>query len=108
MLLISLPHQYSRLRAPSGSIIGSGVVGLVVGRAVLAPGAITTHRVLGAIVVYLNFGLIAAGIYRIIWDFYPNAFHGISPDATPAQATSALVYYSFLTLTTVGYGECPG
>lgn len=88
-----------------GTIVGSAVVGIVVGRAVLAPGPITSHRVLGAIVVYLNFGLIAAAIYRVIWDFHPDAFHGIAPDVTAAQATGALVYYSFVTLTTVGYGD---
>jgi hypothetical protein len=99
------PSLFTAQLAHFGSIVGSIVVGIVVGRAVLAPGPITTHRVLGAIVVYLNFGLIAAAIYRVIWDFYPNAFHGIAPDIAPSQATGALVYYSFMTLTTVGYGD---
>jgi Ion channel len=88
-----------------GSIVGSVIVGVVVCRAVLAPGPLTTHRVLGAIVVYLNFGLIAAAIYHVIWDFYPAAFHGITTDFSPAQATGALVYFSFVTLTTAGYGD---
>jgi hypothetical protein len=99
------PSVFTAQLTHSGSIVGSVVVGIVVGRAVLAPGPITAHRVLGAIVLYLNFGLIAAAIYRVIWDFHPEAFHGIVADATPAQATGALVYYSFVTLTTVGYGD---
>ncbi len=99
------PSVFTAQLTHSGSIVGSVVVGIVVGRAVLAPGPITAHRVLGAIVLYLNFGLIAAAIYRVIWDFHPAAFHGIAADASPAQATGALVYYSFVTLTTVGYGD---
>ncbi len=99
------PSVFTAQLTNSGSIVSSVVVGIVVGRAVLAPGPITTNRVLGAIVLYLNFGLIAAAIYRVIWDFHPDAFHGIAADATPAQATGSMVYYSFVTLTTVGYGD---
>ena len=88
-----------------GTIIGSVIISLVVGRAVLAPGPVTAHRVLGAIVLYLNFGIIAAAVYRVIGDFDPAAFGGIAPDATPAQVTNILVYFSFVTLTTTGYGD---
>jgi ion channel len=88
-----------------GTIIGSVIISLVVGRAVLAPGPITAHRVLGAIVLYLNFGMIAAAIYRVIWDLDPAAFGGIAPDATPGQVNGILVYFSFVTLTTTGYGD---
>ncbi len=99
------PSVFTVQLTHSGAIVGSVVVGIVVGRAVLAPGPITAHRVLGAIVLYLNFGLIAAAIYRVIWDFHPDAFHGIAADATAAQATGSLIYCSFVTLTTVGYGD---
>jgi len=88
-----------------GTIIGSVIISLVVGRAVLAPGPITAHRVLGAIVLYLNFGTIAAAVYRVIWDIDPAAFGGIAPDATPGRVTGILVYFSFVTLTTTGYGD---
>jgi len=88
-----------------GTIIGSVIISLVVGRAVLAPGPITAHRVLGAIVLYLNFGIIAAAVYRVITDFDSAAFGGIAPAATPAQITNILVYFSFTTLTTTGYGD---
>jgi hypothetical protein len=96
---------YSIQLAHVGTIIGSVIISLVVGRAVLAPGPITAHRVLGAVVLYLNFGIIAAAVYRVIWDFDPAAFGGIAPGATPGQATGILVYFSFVTLTTTGYGD---
>ncbi len=99
------PSVFTAQLTHSGSIVGSVVVGIVVGRAVLDPGPITTHRVLGAIVLYLNFGLIATAIYRVVWDFHPDAFQGIAANATPAEATGGLVYFSFVTLTTAGYGD---
>lgn len=102
---ILVPSLFAVQFTHIGTIAGSVIIGIVVGRAVLAPGAITTHRVLGAIVLYLNFGMIAAAIYRVIWDFDPTAFAGIASDAPPAQATGALIYYSFVTLTTTGYGD---
>ena len=53
----------------------------------------------------MNFGTIAAAVYRVIWDIDPAAFGGIAPDATPGQVTGILVYFSFVTLTTTGYGD---
>jgi hypothetical protein len=104
-LNVIAPSLFTAQLTHSGSILGSVVVGIVVGRAVMAPGPITRHRVTGAIVLYLNFGIIAAAIYRVIWDFDPAAFQGLAPDASPAQATGGLVYFSFVTLTTTGYGD---
>lgn len=88
-----------------GTIFGSVIIGVVVGRAVLAPGVVTAHRVLGAIVLYLNFGMIAAAVYRVIWDFDPAAFGGLTANTTPTQASGALIYFSFVTLTTTGFGD---
>ena len=59
------PSLFTMQLTHFGTIIGSVIVGVVVGRAVLAPGAITVQRVLGAIVLYLNFGMIAAAVYRV-------------------------------------------
>jgi hypothetical protein len=99
------PSLFTVQLAHFGTIISSVIIGVVVGRAVLAPGIITGQRVFGAIVLYLNFGMIAAAVYRVIWDFDPAAFTGIGPDATPARVTGILVYFSFTTLTTTGYGD---
>lgn len=99
------PSLFTVQLSHTGTIIGFVIFGVVVGRAVFAPGIVTGHRVRGAIVLYLNFGMIAAAVYRVIWDFSPAAFWGIAADATPAQATGNLIYFSFVTLTTVGYGD---
>ncbi len=75
------------------------------GRAVLAPGEITRHRILGAIVLYLNFGMIFATGYRWIWESSANALSGIPAGTDAGSETGTILYFSFVTLTTIGYGD---
>ena len=66
---IVAPSSFAVQFGHVGTIIGFIVISVVIGRAVFAPGIVTAYRVLGAIVLYLNFGMIAAAVYRVIWDF---------------------------------------
>ncbi len=91
--------------SPIGNIIGGLIVGFVVGHAVLAPGGVTIHRVVGAIVVYLNLGLIFASAYRLIWNLHPGSMTGIDLRADSLDAAGDVLYFSFVTLTTIGYGD---
>ena len=87
-------------------IVGGGIVAAyVVGRAVFAPGAVTAHRVFGAVVLYLTFGLIFTAAYRLVWDLAPNALSGIPRDAAPWQASGSILYFSFVTLSSIGFGD---
>ena len=88
-----------------GSIGSFSVVGYVVGSAVFAPGAVTGHRILGAIVLYLNFGMMIGTGYRVLWDFIPGSLSGIPSGTEPWQAAGTILYFSFVTLTTVGFGD---
>jgi hypothetical protein len=77
----------------------------VVGHAVYAPGRITLRRLQGAIVMYLNFGSIFAAAYGLIWELNPGAFANlVAPEGGPEEIGS-LLYFSFTTLTTTGYGD---
>jgi len=58
----------------------------------------------GAIVVYLLIGITWALLYSYIELLYPNSFSFVSADDLQAKG-SALFYYSFVTLTTLGYGD---
>lgn len=104
-LTLITPSASTMVLARAGTIAGALVVAYVVGRAVFAPGAVTSHRVLGAIVLYLDFGLLATTIYRLIWDLAPASFTGIPAGATSARASASILYFSFVTLTTIGYGD---
>ena len=66
--------------------------------------AATVHRVLGAIALYLNIGLMFATLYGLIWHFTPNSFTNI-PSGPQWQADGTIVYFSFVTLTSTGFGD---
>jgi voltage-gated potassium channel Kch len=73
-----------------------------VGINVFASGRSIADRVFGAVVLYLLIGLIAAFVYA--------AIHGLNPDAFSKLPSgnddiSDWLYFSFVTLTTVGYGD---
>jgi hypothetical protein len=76
----------------------------VVTGAVFAPGKITYHRVMGAVLLYLTIAVIFVPLYAFVGSLIPKAFTGISMQDTPALASN-LIYFSFVTLTTTGYGD---
>ncbi len=80
------------------------VIMWVVARAVFEPGRITYHRIVGAILLYLTIGLVFVALYTMVGAITPKAFNGLSV-AARTSLPSDLVYFSFTTLTTVGYGD---
>jgi hypothetical protein len=76
----------------------------VVADAVFAAGRITYHRVVGAVLLYLAIGLIFVALYTLVGALAPGAFQGLTVTDRPSLP-SDLVYFSFATLTTVGYGD---
>jgi hypothetical protein len=102
-----------RIRSPSildlnlfaGSWLIMGItMGWVVARATFAPGRITYHRVVGAVLLYLTVAVIFASLFTFVGTLAPQAFSGMVVEDSPALATQ-LVYFSFATLTTTGYGD---
>ena len=80
-----------------------GLLSLVVLAQVFRKGPVTLHRVRGAIAAYLLLGLTWGVAYELVALTRPGAFAG--PGAEVAASESWLYYYSFVTLTTVGYGD---
>jgi ion channel len=68
---------------------------------VLRRGSITTRRIEGAIVVYLLLGFSWAEAYELVALWHPGAFAG----AVDGWGSLPFLYYSFVTLTTMGYGD---
>jgi hypothetical protein len=65
-------------------------------------GPVTRHRILGAVGGYLLFGLAWAEAYELVETLQPGSFSGaIDPDSR----RSGFAYFSFVTLTTVGFGD---
>jgi hypothetical protein len=77
----------------------------LVTRHVLREGPITFHRIRGAVAVYLLLGLTWANLYEMIEHLAPGAFRFPEAHSGPEDLSATLAYYSFVTLTTIGYGE---
>jgi voltage-gated potassium channel Kch len=72
---------------------------------VFRDGPITKHRIAGAVAVYLLLGQIWVHLYMLICVSNPGAFHFVSAPASSFELWEKLIYYSFSTLTTVGFGD---
>jgi hypothetical protein len=71
---------------------------------VLFTGPIDWNKIVGAICIYLLMGLVWALSYLLIAQAIPNAFNGLEQLPWYNNFADA-AYYSFVTLTTLGYGD---
>jgi hypothetical protein len=112
-LVMAAVAAISRIKAPSildmnlfaGAWLTVGItLAWVVSRAVFAPGRVTHHHVMGAVLLYLTIAVIFAALFTFVGSLVPWAFSGLSLEDSPALASN-LIYFSFATLTTTGYGD---
>jgi len=87
-----------------GWLILAITLGWVVARQVFAAGRVTYHRIIGAILLYFLISLIFVALFAIVGQANPKAFSGIAIDDNTALASN-LIYFSFVTLTSTGYGD---
>lgn len=73
-------------------------------RQVVRSGPINANRVIGVICIYLLLGLVWSLIYVLINMFIPDSF-SIQIGGSPFEQAQPFLYYSFVTLTTLGYGD---
>ena len=80
---------------------------VVVMRHVYQDGPVTSSRVQGAIAAYILVGLTWAMIYRLFELQLPGSLStpSITLGQTPHDREEELTYFSFVTLTTLGYGD---
>jgi len=69
---------------------------------VFAPGPVTPMRIQGAMAAYLLFGVGWANAYAIVASTIPRSF---SLPGHDASSITNWFYYSFVTLTTLGFGD---
>jgi voltage-gated potassium channel len=72
-------------------------------REVLFSAEVDANRIAGAMCVYLLIGLTWTFVYFFIALGIPDAFNGLSAD--PDMRFVNLLYFSFVTLTTLGFGD---
>jgi hypothetical protein len=99
------PSLVTECISAAGRLLALAALSFVIARAVFGPGKVTLHRVQGAVVLYLNFALFFFVLYRLIETVVPDAFSGLPAAASEHGSGAALLYFSFTTLTTVGFGD---
>jgi hypothetical protein len=67
-------------------------------------GKITGNQIVGAVSVYLLAGVALSLVNMLIYRLLPGSFRGLE-GATGAVDGSSLFYYTFVTMTTLGYGD---
>lgn len=118
-LVLALPASIAQVVlyvAPGRSVLiaatalGLAFLALVIAAllgSVMRSGAVTSDRIAGAISVYLLLGLAWALAYGLVGVLDSSAFGGVEPAAqgAPSEAEYGFLYYSFATLSTLGYGD---
>jgi len=88
------------------ALVFVALVGFIAMRDVLYGGEVDQNRLMGAMCVYLLIGLAWAFAFTLLHIVSPTSFEGIAAPTTEAHAKAIqFLYYSFVTLTTLGYGE---
>lgn len=85
-------------------------IAVVIAIHVLSARRVTTDILLGAVCVYLMLGLGWASIYEFAELIWPGSFRSVEPLFRGSLEDGSLrgagfVYYSFVTLSTLGYGD---
>lgn len=83
------------------AVVGAIIVARGVLTGIRVERRVTLHSVMGALTVYLLAGLIFAFVYGVLDEIVSGpVLSNLGPDKHPEE-----VYFSFITLTTVGYGD---
>jgi hypothetical protein len=99
------PSLLTEWLSAGGRLLAIAALSFVIAKAVFGPGRVTLHRVQGAVVLYMNFALFFFTLYRLMDVLLPGAFKGPSESGTELSSGAALLYFSFTTLTTAGFGD---
>ncbi len=78
-------------------------IGVMTQQVFFAPGAVTLNRIVGALCLYLLLGVVWAILFGVLELVDPAAFTHRGHHAS--DPLEGFLYYSFVTLTTLGYGD---
>lgn len=87
------------------AVVTFGCFAAIVLKRVFGAGPVTKHRIYGSVCAYFLFGLMWAAAYTFIEYAFPQAFNVASGMGLADAPINRFVYFSFVTLTTVGYGD---
>jgi hypothetical protein len=114
LIILTLSLRWAGAGSSSVFLVAAGHVLTIASLSLLAAlilvqvfreGPINGHRIRGAIAVYLLLGLAWAAAYNLVFSTVPGAFRFADAADEASRHIHDLVYYSFITLTTIGYGD---
>jgi hypothetical protein len=96
-----VPHTEVMIGEALIEVAAVGIFAALVMKQFLVLGRLASHRIGAAIVVYLLLGILWSRLYQIAGLMIPGAFHMADGSAT----LTSYLYFSFVTLATIGYGD---
>ena len=87
------------------SLMAAGLLATLLLQRTLRRGEINVHRYQGAFATYVLLGVMFAQGFELVAMVEPGAFQVLGAPATYDTMLPRLLYYSFTTLTTLGYGD---
>ncbi len=108
LLDIGGPGAHSAVQFTARAVVLFVTAGVLL-RDVMRSSSVGTITILGAVCVYLLFGLVGSDVYALILSLDPGALSvsdRLVEGAQGGRATLSLtLYYSFVTMTTLGFGD---
>lgn len=77
---------------------------VIAARQILFTGEVDGNKIVGAIVIYLLIGLSWAFAYLLVEQLFPGSINGLGHDNWQDNLHT-VIYYSYVTLTALGYGD---
>lgn len=100
-LAIAWPEEALLVLREASTLLLHAIFCVIVAMRVYGAGPVTSRRIMGAVAVYLLLGLAWEQAYEMLHMLHPESFAGVDTNTGP----EAWIYFSFVTLTTLGYGD---
>ena len=98
-----LNHEPASLLSDLSGLAFLALTTWAAGRELFRLGPVDPNKIVGALCVYVLIGVIWAMLYQLLEGFQPGSFSGLGQQG---HALSwRFLYFSFVTLTTLGYGD---
>lgn len=104
IVALAWPTTATTITAESLSVAFITLVVVVALKDVLFRGPVDAHKIVGAVCIYLLSGVVWMLLYNLAETIAPGSFKGIESTLGQERAME-LLYYSFVTLSTLGYGD---
>jgi len=78
---------------------------VIIGKRLFVERKVTTNMIYGAVIAYLLAAVAFSFVFEVIELWQPGSFSGLPDSAGPLALGDALLYFSLVSLTTVGYGD---